>query len=74
MTNQYYATYATYATYLYPIGIKCQTALKIVGNWEVPLQGDESEKQAAKAWVEENLWRDGWLMVDDTLVSLFAFM
>ena len=49
MTNQYYATY------LYPIGIKCQTALKIVGNWEVPLQGDESEKQAAKAWVEENL-------------------
>jgi hypothetical protein len=36
---------------------------------------DESEKEAAKAWVEENscpAWRDGWLMVDGTLVPLFA--
>jgi hypothetical protein len=36
---------------------------------------DESEKEAAKMWVEENscpAWRDGWLMVDGTLVPLFA--
>ena len=36
---------------------------------------DESEKEAAKAWVEENscpAWRDGWLMVDGTLVPLIS--
>ena len=36
---------------------------------------DKSEKEAAKVWVEENscpAWRDGWLMVDGTLVPLFA--
>jgi hypothetical protein len=36
---------------------------------------DESEKEAAKAWVEQNscpAWRDGWLMVDGTLVPLFV--
>jgi hypothetical protein len=36
---------------------------------------DESEKETAKAWVGQNscpAWRDGWLMVDGTLVPLFA--
>ena len=34
----------------------------------------DSVKEAAKAWVEEEscpAWRDGWLMVDGTLVPLF---
>ncbi|KAG2738854.1 hypothetical protein P692DRAFT_201903961 [Suillus brevipes Sb2] len=33
------------------------------------------EKEEAKRWVEENscpAWRDGWLMVDGTLVPLYA--
>jgi len=36
---------------------------------------DGREKEAAKEWVEENsclAWRDGWLMVDGTLVPLYA--
>jgi hypothetical protein len=35
----------------------------------------EDEKEDAKVWVEENscpAWRDGWLMVDGTLVPLYA--
>jgi hypothetical protein len=34
---------------------------------------DAARKEAAKDWVEENscpAWRDGWLMVDGTLVPL----
>lgn len=34
---------------------------------------DDTAKEIAKAWVEENscpAWRDGWLMVDGTLVPL----
>lgn len=34
----------------------------------------EEEKEEAKAWVEAHLchaWRDGWLMVDGTLIPLF---
>ncbi|KAH7911007.1 hypothetical protein BJ138DRAFT_1135633 [Hygrophoropsis aurantiaca] len=36
---------------------------------------DAAEKEAAKAWVEENscpAWRDGWLMVDGTLVPMYS--
>jgi hypothetical protein len=36
---------------------------------------DADEKEAAKAWVEDTScygWRDGWLMVDGTLVPLFG--
>ena len=36
---------------------------------------DDVEKEAAKEWVELNscpAWRDGWLMVDGTLVPLYA--
>jgi hypothetical protein len=36
---------------------------------------DGEEKEAAKEWVEANsclAWRNGWLMVDGTLVPLFA--
>ena len=36
---------------------------------------DEEEREAAKQWVEENsclTWRNGWLMVDGTLVLLYA--
>ncbi|KAF7292645.1 DDE Tnp4 domain-containing protein [Mycena indigotica] len=35
----------------------------------------EEEKEQAKEWVEEHscpAWRDGWLMVDGTLVPLYA--
>ncbi|KAF7300902.1 DDE Tnp4 domain-containing protein [Mycena kentingensis (nom. inval.)] len=35
----------------------------------------EAEKEVAKQWVEEHscpAWRDGWLMVDGTLVPLYA--
>ena len=34
----------------------------------------DAEKATAKAWIEEAscpAWRDGWLMVDGTLISLF---
>ena len=34
---------------------------------------DDTAKEIAKAWVEENscpAWQDGWLMVDGTLVPL----
>ena len=36
---------------------------------------DDEEKEAAKEWVEEDsclAWRDGWLIVDGTLVPLYA--
>ena len=36
---------------------------------------DATAKKHAKAWVEENschAWRNGWLMVDGTLVPLYA--
>ncbi|KZP33765.1 hypothetical protein FIBSPDRAFT_881291 [Athelia psychrophila] len=36
---------------------------------------NDAEKEAARAWVEENScpgWRGGWLMVDGTLVPLYA--
>ncbi|KAF7291383.1 DDE Tnp4 domain-containing protein [Mycena indigotica] len=38
-------------------------------------QPTEEEKEQAKEWVEEHscpAWRDGWLMVDGTLVPLYA--
>jgi hypothetical protein len=34
----------------------------------------EAEKEEAKAWVEEHsckAWRDGWCLVDGTLIPLF---
>lgn len=36
---------------------------------------DDDEKEIAKTWVEENscpAWRDGWVMVDGTLIPLFS--
>lgn len=36
---------------------------------------NDAEKEAARAWVEEHscpAWRNGWMMVDGTLVPLFA--
>jgi hypothetical protein len=36
---------------------------------------DDDAKENAKVWVEENSclnWRNGWLMVDGTLVSLYS--
>jgi hypothetical protein len=43
--------------------------------WRSALQWSSDEaKEAAKAWVEDHscpAWRDGWLMVDGTLVPLF---
>ncbi|KIM76160.1 hypothetical protein PILCRDRAFT_78031, partial [Piloderma croceum F 1598] len=37
---------------------------------------NKAEKEAAKQWVEENsclAWRNGWLMVDGTLVPLYPY-
>jgi hypothetical protein len=44
--------------------------------WRSSLRwADDDAKEHAKAWVEENscpAWRNGWLMVDGTLVPLYA--
>ncbi|KIJ48108.1 hypothetical protein M422DRAFT_248289 [Sphaerobolus stellatus SS14] len=43
--------------------------------WAVMQWPTEKQKEDAKAWIESRScpsWRDGWLMVDGTLVSLFA--
>lgn len=42
---------------------------RVVMSWP-----DSAERECAKAWVEERscpAWRDGWCMVDGTLVPLF---